>query len=255
MTPSRPADFRARLPKVMKRLRSRATISRNLTARLVSYYTLVFMIDEERWCSPFAPSPSGKEWHRWATLKPCENGSHEMAGRFRLRSSIGDLREISSDDGPGNAGTPMPARSRPRSRAGRRRLPYGSLRTASSSNDALRIRNDYGGRGASTEVISQIRRWMYAIGDSATLVSPDPLRRSATPLAGSALRAGHPVFDTALVRARAGAPRPVDLPTEETENAARGEICLHLQGDLDLRHRLFLRVGRCRLGDIRIGNV
>jgi hypothetical protein len=37
--------------------------------------------------------------------------------------------------------------------------------------------NDYGGRGTSAEVISRIRRRMYAIGDSATLVSPEPRSR------------------------------------------------------------------------------
>jgi Tfp pilus assembly protein PilF len=36
-------------------------------------------------------------------------------------------------------------------------------------------------------MISRIRRWMYAIGDSSTLASPrTPLPESATPLAGSA---------------------------------------------------------------------
>ncbi len=58
----------------------------------------------------------------------------------------------------------------------------------------LPIYERYGGRDASSEVISRVRRRMYAIGDSATLVSPrTPLPKSATPLAGSALRAGHPV--------------------------------------------------------------
>jgi len=83
------------------------------------------------------------------------------------------------------------------------------------------LQNDYGGRGASTEVISRIRRLMYAIGDSATLVSPEPPSRICDAVGRFRAARGTPGPSHRL-RRREPFPGSLTLRANETKNRIHG---------------------------------